>query len=201
MEALANITIDIPVISEEEQLIHRCQAGDSRAFDQLLTQYRHEIVRTLRHILRNNDIEDTMQNVLVEVFRSIKNYRFQAKFSTWLYRVCINVALQQFRKAKRELRNDALWQPPEENTNPFKEVASQEVSREIYRILDTISKKKRIVFILHELQGMEAQKIAEIADCPSATVRTRLFHARQEFYRKARKSQFFNELVPREVKS
>ena len=187
MDAVALSGTEVEVRGAEEELIRRCQEGDRQAFNELFNQYKYEVLRTLRYILRRDDLDDIVQNVFIEIFKSIRNYRFKARFSTWLYRVCMNVAMQSLRKAKRVERNDRLWEPTGRKESPFGHLARKELMAVVEQILETMSPKKRVVFILHEIEELNAPEIGEIVGCSSATVRTRLFHARKEFYRRARK--------------
>lgn len=162
---------------------------------ELYRQYRGEVARNLSRVLgpRNcgrGDLEDVTQDVFIEVFRSLARFRGDAKLTTWLYRVCVNVALQRLRKRKRQaeisdedvpeslqgMRDD---QTPERSLDANRRVAA------IYRILDEIAPKKRLVFILHEIEGREPKEIAGIVGANVLTVRTRLHYARKEFYARA----------------
>lgn len=124
-----------------------------------------------------------MQDVFIEVFRSIGNFRGEAKITTWLYRVCCNVALQKLRRARRRpegylAERDEL---PHHET-PLRALERKDASRQLYRVLDTIAPKKRIVLILHEIFGMSSKEVAAIVGANPLTVRTRLHYARKEFF-------------------
>ena len=84
-------------------LVARCQRGDKEALGELYRLYRAEVARNLHRMLGpgRGDLEDVLQEVFIEVFRSIGRFRGDAKLTTWLYRVCVNVALQRLRKRKR----------------------------------------------------------------------------------------------------
>jgi RNA polymerase sigma-70 factor (ECF subfamily) len=187
-----------PVVVAEpaglDDLLARCRAGERAAMGELYRQYRNEVSRNLSRVLGpgRGDLEDVLQDVFIEVFRSLQRFRGDAKLSTWLYRVCINVALQRLRKRKRQaeisdddvpesmpgMRDD---QTPERALDATRRVAA------IYRILDDIAPKKRMVFILHEIEGREPKEIAGIVGANVLTVRTRLHYARKEFYARAAK--------------
>jgi RNA polymerase sigma-70 factor (ECF subfamily) len=132
------------------------------------------------------DLEDVLQEVFIEVFRSIARFRGDAKITTWLYRVCVNVALQRLRKRKRraEVSGDTVTERVTDET-PERELDNRRRLDAVYRILDELSPKKRVVFILHEIEGREPKEIASIVGAPVLTVRTRLHYARKEFYARA----------------
>jgi RNA polymerase sigma-70 factor (ECF subfamily) len=168
-------------------LIRRCQEGDSIAFEKLYKIYRLDVYRNLYRILGPNfEIEDIIQEVFFQVFKSIRSFRGRSKFSTWLYRLTVNIALQELRKnRKRPLPNSeshisSLAANP--NTSPLNVLEEKELQSIVYRILEKLPPKKRIVFIMHEIQGIPAAEIAKIVRAPLFTVRTRLFYARKEFY-------------------
>src|SRR5262245_50015376 len=107
----------VSALSQEEatRLVERCKAGDREALGELYRRYRPEVTRNLYRMLGpgRGDLEDVLQEVFIEVFRSISRFRGDAKLTTWLYRVCINVALQRLRKRKRlaEVSGQDLAEP------------------------------------------------------------------------------------------
>src|SRR6516164_1541436 len=84
-------------------LIASCQRGDKEALGELYRRFRPEVTRNLYRVLGpgRGELEDVLQEVFIEAFRSIGRFRGDSKLSTWLYRVCVNVALQRLRKRKR----------------------------------------------------------------------------------------------------
>src|SRR3982751_1942991 len=92
-----------PAAAESPQLLQRCQVAEREALGEFYRLYRPEVTRNLTRVLGpgRGDLEDVLQDVFIEVFRSINRFRGDSKLSTWLYRVCVNVALQRLRKRKR----------------------------------------------------------------------------------------------------
>ena len=170
-----------------DKLIALCQSGEREAQSTFYQKYRHEVVRTVYKVLGPDvDLEDVVQDVFIEVFRSIDKFRGQAKITTWLYRVCVNIALQKIRQKKR--RPEGHLAPAHEVPvfeTPQRSLERKESSALVYELLDTLSPKKRTVFILHEIMGLESKEIAKIVQANVLTVRTRLHYARKEFYQKA----------------
>lgn len=171
-------------------LVVRCQEGDKGALGELYRLFRPEVTRNLQRVLgpkvARGDLEDVLQEVFIEVFRSIGRFRGDSKLSTWLYRVCVNVALQRLRKRKRlaEVPEDDAAEATTDET-PERGLDVRRRLDAVYRILDRLAPKKRMVFILHEIEGREPKEIAEIVGAPVLTVRTRLHYARKEFYARA----------------
>lgn len=178
----------VPVPAAEPDLVARCQRGDKEALGELYRRYRNEVARNLHRMLGpgRGDLEDVLQEVFIEVFRSIPRFRGDARVSTWLYRVCVNVALQRLRKRKRRAEVSADDVPEEAPSDggetPERALDARRRLDAVYRLLDELSPKKRVVFILHEIEGREPKEIAGIVGAPVLTVRTRLHYARKEFY-------------------
>ena len=169
---------------DSEELVARCQAGDRVAFRDLFRRHRTDVARLVQRMLGPTaDLDDVVQEVFFQVHRSIKDFRGQARFSTWLYRVTVNVVLMQRRAAKSR---PILVEAPEGLTPsatslaPDDDAARRARVTAFARLLERLSEKKRTVFVLHELEGLSAAEISEIVDAPVLTVRTRLFYARKE---------------------
>jgi RNA polymerase sigma-70 factor (ECF subfamily) len=173
-----------------EDLVEACQQGDEAAFRALYLAHRGEVHRIVFRLIGPSDeLEDVVQEVFFQVHRSIGNFRGNAKFSTWLHRVAVNVALQHLRRRKAGVvsrLDDRVGERSDEAKcrTPQDCAETQDRLRAVYSILDEISPKKRAVLVMHDMQGMSAQQVAEIVGAPVFTVRTRLFYARREFYRK-----------------
>lgn len=169
---------------EPPTLVERCQRGDAEAFRELFREHREDVARLAQRMLgRKADLEDIVQEVFLQVHRSIRDFRHGARFSTWLYRVTVNVVLMHRRAAKSRLVFDEA--PEHVAAVDHHPAADEQVERErrvqaFHRLLDRLSEKKRLVFVLHELEGLAPGEIAKIVGSPVLTVRTRLFYARRE---------------------
>jgi RNA polymerase sigma-70 factor (ECF subfamily) len=165
-------------------LVERCQRGDAEAFQQLFRAHRDDVARLAQRMLgRAVDLEDIVQEVFLQVHRSIRDFRHGARFSTWLYRVTVNVVLMHRRAAKsRPVFSEAPESLAAVDHRPFadEQVERRRRVRAFHRLLDRLSEKKRVVFVLHELEGLAPGEIAKIVGSPVLTVRTRLFYARRE---------------------
>lgn len=172
------------IVSEGDDLVERCRAGDAEAFRELFRQHRNDVARLVHRMLGpSSDVEDVIQEVFLQVHRSVRDFRGQARFSTWLYRVTVNVVLMHRRAARsRPVFSDVPegFSITDARPLPDDQVARRSRMRAFERLLDRLSDKKRTVFILHELEGMAPADIANIVGAPVLTVRTRLFYARRE---------------------
>jgi len=171
-------------VLDTEEMVARCQKGDGAAFRQLFLRHRNEVARLVfRMIGPRADLEDILQEVFLQVHRSLKDFRGQSKFTTWLHRVTVNVVLMYKRAARSRPQ---LVHPQGDETQadprlaPDEDVARIERMRAFRRVIDKLAEKKRTVFLLHEIEGMLPADISKVVDAPVLTVRTRLFYARRE---------------------
>ncbi len=169
---------------ETLSLVERCQRGDAEAFRLLFVAHRQDVARLAQRMLgRATELEDIVQEVFLQVHRSIRDFRHGARFSTWLYRVTVNVVLMHRRAAKSR---PVFAEAPEHLAAvDHRAFADEQLERQrrvqaFHRLLDRLSEKKRVVFVLHELEGLSPGEIAKIVGSPVLTVRTRLFYARRE---------------------
>jgi RNA polymerase sigma-70 factor (ECF subfamily) len=172
------------VVVEPEELVLRCQSGDRAAFNELFSRHRGDVARLVQRLLGGHgDIDDTVQEVFLQVHRSLKDFRFGSRFSTWLYRVTVNVVLMQRRAARSRPKlvetPDGLV-PEDASLSPEEQTARRRRVSAFYRLLDRLSDKKRVAYVLHELEGLSPSEIAQTVGAPVLTVRTRLFYARRE---------------------
>ena len=171
--------------SDADDVVSRAAAGEPEAFRTLFVRHKSDVARLVYRMLNAPaDLEDVIQEVFVQVFRSLKDFRGQAKFSTWLHRVTVNVVLMHRRSARsrpvltEELPGELV--ADDHQTLPDEDVDRRERMRAFQRLLSRLADKKRIVFVLHELEGLAPAEIAEVVGAPVLTVRTRLFYARRE---------------------
>ncbi len=183
-----------PALAEvdEPELIRRCKAGERPAQDELYNRFRRPVTANLYRVLGDRgELEDLVQEVFVIAFRGLATFRHEARLSTWLYRICVNVALGKIRARTRRpppiavadlelAAHDAtLTDRPE---SPERALERRQDQERVYRLLDQLAPKKRIVLYLHEIEGRDLKEIAYLVDSNPVTVRTRLFYARREFY-------------------
>ena len=179
--------------ADEAELIQRCRADERNAHDELYHRFRRQVASNLYRVLGDRtDLEDLVQEVFVIAFRGLEKFRGDARLSTWLYRICVNVALGRIRTRKRRPQaigvadldatafDPSLTERPE---TPDRTLERRQDQERVYRALDTLAPKKRIVLYLHEIEGLDLKEIAYLVDSNPVTVRTRLFYARREFYR------------------
>ncbi len=169
---------------EVDEVVARAQRGDRVAFAELFRRHRGDVSRLVFRMLGPSaDSEDVVQEVFLQVHKSLAEFRGQAKFSTWLHRVTVNVVLMVRRAARSRpiFAGEAVAdQEPDRGLLPDEDAARRARVEAFRRLLDRLPEKKRTVFVLHEIEGLAPVEIAEIVDAPVLTVRTRLFYARRE---------------------
>lgn len=168
---------------EVGDLIRRFQEGDRTAFTEIFRRHRLDVARFVFRMLGPTpDAEDVIQEVFIQVHRSLGDFRGQSKFTTWLHRVTVNVVLMTRRAARSrpvftgELPADVA----DRRGLPDDDVAQRRRIDAFRRLIAQLPEKKRTVYVLHELEGMLPVEIAEVVGAPVLTVRTRLFYARRE---------------------
>jgi RNA polymerase sigma-70 factor (ECF subfamily) len=185
--AAIDLPVSAPIDDAVPTYVRRAMTGDTRAFGELYRLHRRDVARLAGRMLGpRGDLEDLIQEVFIQVFRSLPNFRGDSRFTTWLHRVTVNVALMHLRalRSRPQLGPEAPADatPAVDTESPLDGVARNERLRALYRILDQLSDKKRTVFVLHDLEGLPAGDIAKLVGSPVLTVRTRLFYARREVY-------------------
>ncbi|MBI4510641.1 MAG: sigma-70 family RNA polymerase sigma factor [Deltaproteobacteria bacterium] len=180
-------------IADEAELVRRCRAGDKPAFDHFYRHFRRLVAANLFRVLgERSELDDLVQEVFVIAFRGMERFRGDARLSTWLYRICVNVALGRLRARARKpmsyvsdphAQEGGGREPVDSPESPERVLERRDDVALVYRALDMLSPKKRVVLVLHEIEGMDIKEIAEIVRAPLVTVRTRLHYARKEFFR------------------
>lgn len=186
--------------AEVDELVRRSRNGDRMAFAALYRLHREIVGRLVfRMIGRASDVEDVIQEVFLQVHKSLGDFRGQSKFSTWLHRITVNVVLMN-RRAQRS-RPVFADEPVEGEREadigllPDEETARKRRISAFRRLLDKLSEKKRTVYVLHDIEGMLPAEIASIVEAPVLTVRTRLFYARRELAAMMREEPALSQLV------
>ena len=175
---LASATSDVDA---GHDLLDECVAGSPAAWRGLHQRYHRSALSVLRRMgVGVGQLEDTCQEVFVDVFRYLPRFRREADFRTWLYRICLSRA----RVARRRARVWALFSRTsldEGPERPEQSLDEGQAGRQLARALSRLSEAERVVFVLFELEGLSGQEIAEIIERPAATVFRRLHDARKRF--------------------
>jgi len=183
----------VPEGPGDQELVARCQQGDTGAFNELITRYRQRCFSMIYQMVRNeDDAWDLAQDGFVRAWRSIGHFKGQSSFYTWLYRVMTNVALDWLRKKHiqgaqefddtvglRRIEPGAVT-APKAVLEPSERLADGEIRQRINAAIEKLSPEHRTVVVLREIEGLEYTEIAEAMDCSIGTVMSRLFYARKK---------------------
>ena len=170
--------------STDEELVALSVGGDLESFNQLVLRWERPIYALAYRVLgREEDARDIAQETFLRAFRALKGFKGQAKFSSWLYRIALNLCRDWIRRERRtpvapapegiDLIELAGEDTPSESIEET--IGRHELGRVVGKVMATLPEEQRTAIILKEYHGMTFQEIAELLDCPLSTVKTRLY--------------------------
>lgn len=182
----------------DDVYVHKTVEGDVEAFNELVNRHHTKIYGLAYRMLGNSeDAQDATQETFLEAYKSIKTFRFQSQFGTWLYRVGLNTCNQIIRKAKsRNRMMDAYTEEKsvrgmtEDREIPERLAIKAEQKEIIQAAIDRLPPKQREVVTLFYMQHLKYKEIAEILDCSIGTVASRLNKAMQNLKVKLEKHYY-----------
>lgn len=186
--AKLNMTPKLVQMTERRELVRRAQLGDPEAFAAIYAAHKRRVYSLCVRMVHNReDAEDLMQEAFLQVFRKLHTFRGDSAFSTWLYRVTVNVVLMNLRrKPWRETPLEEMGRPEdEESVPPEFGAADERLNNSLDRIaleraLDELPPGYRMVFSLHDVLGYEHQEAAEIMGCSAGNCKSQLHKARMK---------------------
>ncbi len=162
----------------DAELVRRCRAGESAAYEALLTEYEKPVYNVAFRMLHDvHDAQDVTQTVFMKVFENLDRYDSRHRFFSWVYRIAINesINLAQKRSRQRPLEGHE----PTQLQGPEDDVERAAVGDAIEDVLMTIKTDYRTVLVLRHFAGFSYEEISEVVDVPAKTVKSRLFTARR----------------------
>lgn len=178
----------------DQMLVARTVAGDQRAYELLVIKYQRRIERLIGRMVRDVDlVEDIAQETFIRAYRALGQFRGEAQFYTWLYRIAVNTA----KKALADLKRDPLVSESalrggedEDETSsveneltspetPETVLAAKEIAATVNSAMEALPEELRQAVTLREIEGLSYEEIAEVMSCPIGTVRSRIFRARE----------------------
>lgn len=175
---------------DEAALLAKARQGDTRAFDEMVTRNREKIFMHAYHMLRSeDDAVEIAQETFIRAWRSLARFDGKASFSSWLYRIATNAAIDLCRRRKKhpevEIEGGALKIDPASRTTPHRgevpgaSVDRAEIRRRVEAALLELSPGHRAVIILKEIEDLSYEEIAARVGCSLGTVMSRLHYARK----------------------
>jgi len=175
-------------------LVERTVAGDQKAYELLVLKYQRRIERLIGRMVRDTDlVEDIAQETFIRAYRALAQFRGEAQFYTWLYRIAVNTAKKALVDLKRDplVSETALRGGDEEDETssveneltsaetPETVLAAKEIAAAVNSAMEALPDELRQAVSLREIEGLSYEEIAEVMNCPIGTVRSRIFRARE----------------------
>ena len=168
----------------DEELVARSIRGDADSFNELILRWERPIYAlAYRTIGREEDARDVCQETFLRAFRALPGFRGQAKFSSWLYRIALNLCRDWIRRERRaptalassdvDLMELAATAEPSESIEDV--VVRKDLARAVERAMASLPEEQRTAIVLKEYHGLTFQEIADVVGCPLSTVKTRLY--------------------------
>jgi RNA polymerase sigma-70 factor (ECF subfamily) len=173
-----------PPADEDADLVARARGGDRRAFDLLVERHLPRVWRIVYRVLRHReDTEDVVQEVFVTAHRSLREFRGDAKLSTWLHRIAVTRALNHVALASEKVRRgsdplEAVPEPVSTAPTPLHALEAKELRRRLAECLEKVPESWRAVLALRDAERLAYEEIASILSLAIGTVRSRLARAR-----------------------
>ncbi len=182
----------------EEAYIKRVIGGDAEAFRFLIRKYQHMAFTVAMSVVKDEyTAEEITQEAFIKAFENLSKFRFQSKFSTWLYRIVVNLAFRQLKKLKRQeesyfsTTNDNFSDEPD----GFDSLNKTDRTYYINRVLNILSPKESLALRLFYLDENSVEKVNEITGWSASNTKVILHRARKNFY------SALSELLQKEVKT
>lgn len=187
------MSADKKAIDADALLVTQAQAGNQKAFELLVVKYQKRIQRLIGRMVRDVDlVEDIAQETFIRAYQALHQFRGEAQFYTWLYRIAINTAKKMLLELKRNptvSESNQKWGDEDETSfaenelttteTPEAVLASKEIAAIINAAMDALPEEWRTAIALREIEGLSYEEIAEAMDCPIGTVRSRIYRARE----------------------
>jgi len=174
--------------NNNNELITGSCNGDRVYQRKFFNKYKNHIHSLVYLMLGNNfDIDDVIQQVFIQIYKSLYNYQGLSSLDTWIYRITSKVCIDQLRKKYRKRQVNVIKTGIDieahqdlQEMNPSIENEHTELKEQVQKGLNSLSEDKRLVLILFEIEGFSLQEISDIIRKPLGTVKSRLFHGRKE---------------------
>ena len=166
----------------DRELVRRAQRGDRVAFELLVERHQHRLFTLAARLLGSvDDAADAVQETLVRAWLALPRFRGEARFSTWLYRICLNsVHDQRVRASPRELSPE---RDPSDLADERDAFAERELAGELQRALAEVSDVYRLPLVLYDVLGCSYAEISSLLEIAEGTVKSRIFRGRREVAR------------------
>lgn len=170
----------------DEELVGAARGGDLSAFDLLVRRWDRKIQGAIYRIVGSEDeARDLCQEAFLKAYRALGSFRQEARFSSWLYRIALNLSRDRLRRRRGRMlvsleELDEGEAPPQMGPSALDMVEARDVSRRVAAAVATLPEDQREVILLKEYEGLTFLEIAEVLDLPISTVKTRLYRGLEQ---------------------
>ena len=187
-------------LDTDAMLVERTVAGDQKAYELLVIKYQQRIQRLIGRMVRDVDlVEDIAQETFIRAYRALAQFRGDAQFYTWLYRIAVNTAKKALMELKRDptVSENSFKSADDDETSPLENeltssetpealLASKEIALMVNAAMEALPEELREAITLREIDGLSYEEIAVAMSCPIGTVRSRIFRAREAISEKVK---------------
>jgi RNA polymerase sigma-70 factor, ECF subfamily len=160
------------------EVIQRVLGGEAAAFDGLVRRYQQEIYRLAYRMTRNaEDAKDLAQETFVQAYRALGTFRGRARFSTWLYRIAVNLCLNHLKSAARQDPAEVDDRLPDARAGSLETLLADERDRAVAEAIEALPPQQKTTLTLRVQQGLGHREIAEILECSEGTAKANYFYA------------------------
>jgi RNA polymerase sigma-70 factor (ECF subfamily) len=176
----------------DSELVTRVLGGDKNAYRPLVERYQNRIHALVYGMLRDaEEARDITQNAFIKAYQNLASFRIESSFYTWLYRIAMNLAIDQCRMVKRRRTSsfeessasrddDGQILELHHTDSPHKALQRKQTQERIFAAMEDLTEEQREVVLLREVEGLSYKEIAEAMGIPEGTVMSRLFYARKK---------------------
>ena len=193
MSASDSPQMPVSANDSDTMLVERTVAGDQKAFELLVIKYERRIQRLIGRMVRDVDlVEDIAQETFIRAYRALAQFRGEAQFYTWLYRIAVNTAKKALMDLKRNptVSENSFKSDDNDETSPLENeltssetpetlLAGKEIAQMVNTAMEALPEELRQAITLREIEGLSYEEISEVMNCPIGTVRSRIFRARE----------------------
>jgi RNA polymerase sigma-70 factor, ECF subfamily len=175
--------------NEEQLLVASVQRGEMAAFQELVEKYKQKVYYMALDMTGNHhDAEDLSQEVFMKVYSSIKDFRGDAKLSSWMYRIAMNTCIDKTRRKRLKLveLDDKVHEKPTASGNPEKALQALSTQEQIDKALQKLPPRQRSIFVMRHYNDLMLREIAESLGISEGTVKAQLFRAVQRLQKELR---------------
>jgi RNA polymerase sigma-70 factor (ECF subfamily) len=192
VELMSDVPKRVPKTDPDQNLVSRAQAGDTRAFDELIVKYSPKLYGLIYNMTSNKeDTHDLLQDVFAKAFRSLERFQGKSSFYTWIYAIGTNMTLNFLKKRKRRMarsldevdsgiQNDPAFVDYTHRANPRHQSDVHVLQEKLNEALQELSEHHRAVVTMFDIQGLPHAEISKILGVTEGTVRSRLFYAHRQ---------------------